>query len=171
MADHSEIIEQLETLLEDLDRLSEGLALQVRSYGARTVAKHLRLHGDQRLSSKVLLATTSKRYEEELRAPTAGRLRLDTKLKPRGPRVRRPPGYRILYFADLFFSNKTRRDVLEPTVRDLQDEYAAALSEQRPWKARIALLRGYVAFWAAVVARVPLSLAKTVVRLWRASAG
>ena len=82
-------------------------------------------------------------------------------------RVRRPPGSRLLVFADFCFSAKTRDLVLEPCIVDLRKEHNQALSQGRRWKAKAVLVRGYASFCAAVAAQLPLSALKMVLALWK----
>jgi len=81
----------------------------------------------------------------------------------------RPPGWQLRKFAEFFFSPKTYQKVLEPTLRDLFDEYCEALKTGNPWKARWVRFRGYWSFWSAVIAQLPISLLKTVYTLWESS--
>ena len=79
----------------------------------------------------------------------------------------RPSGWKLRRFADLCFSTKTFTQVLEPTLSDMQKEHFDALAEGRPWKARMALVRGYWAFWSAVVAQLPIPFARLVYKIWK----
>ena len=54
--------------------------------------------------------------------------------------------------------------MLEPTIRDLQDEYNEALSENRRSKARYVRLRGYCGFWSAVSAQCSGSVVKILLK-------
>ena len=65
-------------------------------------------------------------------------------------RIESPPGFKILAFSEFFFSSNTHRKVLEPIIRDLQDEYIEALAERRTWKSRYVCLRGYASYWSAM---------------------
>ncbi len=76
------------------------------------------------------------------------------------PQLHRPPGFRLQRFAEFFFLRKTCGNVLEPVIRDLQDEHMEALAEGRTVKARWVRIRGTWSFWAAVVAQTPVSLIK-----------
>lgn len=77
-----------------------------------------------------------------------------------------PPGFRLLKLAEFIFSRRNFTLVLEPVVRDLREEYLAALAERRPWKARWVRVRGYWAFWSAVAGLLPLSALKWLLRQW-----
>ncbi len=77
-----------------------------------------------------------------------------------------PPGHRLLRFAEFAFAHRDFRLVLEPVVRDLRQEYLAALAAGRRWKARWVRLRGTWAFWSAVAGLLPLSALSF---LWRRS--
>ena len=84
-------------------------------------------------------------------------------------RIYRPPGARLGAFARFWFSRKTYAMVVEPTLRDLQDEYSEALAEGQPPKARWVRCRGTLAFWSAVVNQLPVSLLRLLYRLWKAA--
>lgn len=60
--------------------------------------------------------------------------------------VVRPPGAGMLRLADLLVSRRTYERVFEPLVNDLRLEYFEALSQQRPWKARLIAARYWIAF-------------------------
>ena len=79
------------------------------------------------------------------------------------------PGWKLRKVAELFFLPKTYREVFEPTLRDLFDEYCEALAANRPWKARRVRLQGYWSFWSAVLAQFPISTAKMVFKIWKAT--
>lgn len=83
--------------------------------------------------------------------------------------VARPPGWRLGAFARFWFSRKTYSLVLEPTLRDLIDEYVKALAEGQPLKARWVRWRGTFAFWSAVVNQMPVSFLRLLHRLWKAA--
>lgn len=83
-------------------------------------------------------------------------------------RIQRPPGFGLRVFANFLCSRKTFELVLEPTLRDLYDEYCQALLERRPWKARWVRIRGYLSFWSAVFAQAPISVIKMVYQIWKA---
>jgi len=82
-------------------------------------------------------------------------------------RVRTAPGVRLQLLARFFSSHKTYREVLEPTLLDLLDEYCAALQDKSPWRARWIRIRGYWSFWAAVVAQIPISAVKLAYKIWK----
>ncbi len=85
----------------------------------------------------------------------------------RGYRRRRihcPPGLKLLRFSDFFFAPRTHSLVLEPVIRDLQEEHIAALAYGRFWKARYIHLRGCVAFWSAVSAQMSSTVVKIVLK-------
>ena len=81
----------------------------------------------------------------------------------------RPPGWGLRRFAEFCFSQKTYTQVLEPTLNDMQKEHFEALAAGRPWKARMVLVRGYWSFWSAVVAQLPISLARRVYEVWKST--
>lgn len=82
-------------------------------------------------------------------------------------KIHDPPGFRLLAFAGFIFTTKIYSEVLEPTIRDLQDEHIAALAQGRIGKARWVKLRGYFSFWSAVIALVPGSLLKRLMKIWK----
>jgi hypothetical protein len=95
-------------------------------------------------------------------------------VKPRArrrnvPLVSRAPGWGLRRFADLCFSKKAFTQVLEPTLTDMQKEHFEALAANRPWQARMVLVRGYFSFWSAVAAQLPISLARRVYEVWKAT--
>jgi hypothetical protein len=81
--------------------------------------------------------------------------------------VSHPPGWGLRHFAELCFSKQTFLQILEPTLTDMQKEHFDALAEGALWKARMALLRGYWAFWSAVIAQLPISFARRVFEIWK----
>jgi hypothetical protein len=83
--------------------------------------------------------------------------------------IKEVPGWGLRKVAELFFSPKTYREVFEPTLRDLLDEYCEALAANRPWKARWVRIRGYWSFWSAVFAQLPISAVKMVYKIWQAT--
>ena len=80
-----------------------------------------------------------------------------------------PPGWRLWRFAEVCFSKKTFGEVLEPALKAMQREYFDALAARRPLQARMVLVRGYWAFWSAVVAQLPISLARRIYEVWKAT--
>jgi hypothetical protein len=87
----------------------------------------------------------------------------------RSSRLFRPPGYSLQNFAELCFSKKTFTQVLEPALSDMQKEHFEALAADRPWKARMVLARGYWSFWSAIAAQLPISFARRVYEVWKAT--
>lgn len=83
--------------------------------------------------------------------------------------LQRPPGARLRIVSEFFFSRRTYKEVFEPTIRDLFDEYCEALTDNRPWKARWVQIRGYWSFWSAVFAQMPISAVKVVYKIWKAT--
>jgi hypothetical protein len=84
-------------------------------------------------------------------------------------RIQAPPGLRLQAVAEFFFSPRTYKEILEPTLRDLFVEYCEALLINRPWKVRWVRIRGYWSFWSAVVAQLPISAVKMVYTIWKAT--
>jgi hypothetical protein len=58
--------------------------------------------------------------------------------------------------------------VLEPTLADLRQEHSAALTEERPLKAKCVLLQGCGALAAAAVCQLGYSLLGRIAALWQA---
>jgi hypothetical protein len=83
--------------------------------------------------------------------------------------IQLPPSFRLKDFAEFFFSRRTFETILEPTLRDLFDEYCEALAANRLWKARWVRIRGYWSFWSAVFAQLPISAVKMVYKIWQAT--
>jgi len=80
-----------------------------------------------------------------------------------------PPGSHLRVFAEFTFSRRTFDLLLEPTLRDLLDEYLQAQDDKRLWKARWVRIRGYWSFWSAVIAQLPISAVKMVYTIWKAT--
>ncbi len=78
-------------------------------------------------------------------------------------------GVSLWRFADFVYSQKTFRLVFEPILLDLLHEHREALERGSRGKARWVLIRGYWSFWSAVVAQVPVSLTRLLVKLWKVS--
>jgi hypothetical protein len=87
----------------------------------------------------------------------------------KGSRLSRPPGWRLWLLADSCFSQKIFSEILEPSLSRMQDDHFDALAAGRPWKARLALVRGYWAFWSAVAAQLPISFARRIYEVWKAT--
>jgi hypothetical protein len=83
-------------------------------------------------------------------------------------RIQTPPGCHLRSLAEFFVSRRTFELVLEPTLRDLLDEYCEALKEARFWKARWVCVRGYWSFWSAAGAQSAVCFARTMVQIWKA---
>jgi hypothetical protein len=85
-----------------------------------------------------------------------------------GTRLRRAPGYGLLWFADFFYSRQSLEECLQPTIQDLQDEYAEALAAKRPHKAAWVRIRGTWSFVCAAGMLTMASAGKQVVKIWKA---
>jgi hypothetical protein len=72
--------------------------------------------------------------------------------------VARPPGYRLVRFADLCCTQKTA-DLVNQMVADMRKEYFEALSAGRSRKARWLVAIHYVAIWRAFAITRPLAAA------------
>jgi hypothetical protein len=83
--------------------------------------------------------------------------------------VQSSPSFRLQTFAEFIFSPKVYGEIFQPALRDLFDEYCEALKEGRPRKARWVCIRGYWSFWSAVAAQLPISVLKTVYKIWKAT--
>jgi hypothetical protein len=83
------------------------------------------------------------------------------------PRLVRPPGAKLLQLAEFLYSRKTFKDVLEPTILDLQDEHAEALSQGRQWKASWVRVRGTWSFFNAAGLFAVVSVGKRLVAMWK----
>ncbi len=86
-------------------------------------------------------------------------------------KIHRPPGFALLSVAEILFSRRIRAEVLEPTIRDLQQEHLEALAAGRLSQARWIVYRGYWSFWSTVVAQIPVSLLRKVYDIWKATGG
>ena len=86
-----------------------------------------------------------------------------------GKQIQSPPGYRLRTLAEFFCSRRTFELVLEPTLRDLFDEYCEALNEGRRWKARWVRIRGSWSFWRAASAQLAVSFIRLLIQAWTAS--
>lgn len=90
-------------------------------------------------------------------------------VKRKESRIQVPPGSHLRVLAEFFFSRKTYSEILEPTLRDLFDDYCVALKEKRLGKAHWIRVRGYWSFWSAVFAQLPISAASMVYKIWKAT--
>jgi len=89
----------------------------------------------------------------------------------RSRRTVSPPGVRLDHAARWFYSTRTYERVLQPALADMQFEYFQALHTGQPRKAKWERLKGYWAFWKAVVAQMPISMLQAVVKLWSSLPG
>jgi len=83
-------------------------------------------------------------------------------------RVKAAPGWGLRRFAQLAFSTRTFKLVIEPCLSDLEVEYLDALANAQVWRARFVLARGYYSFWSAAFLQIPMSLLRLIVAMWRA---
>jgi len=93
--------------------------------------------------------------------------RPNTGRRERGARVHRPPGFGLCKFASRVYGKKAYNDVVVSSIENLQHEHIEALAAGQWHEARWVLIRGYWSFWAAVVARLPVSIVRLVVQLWK----
>lgn len=84
----------------------------------------------------------------------------------RSARLRPAPGSHLIDFATLLFSKKTRDTVLLSTISDMREEYLDALQDGAKWRARIARVRGYFAFGAAIASNGAAKLVARLVKSW-----
>jgi hypothetical protein len=113
--------------------------------------------------------------ENLMHGARAGRL-----VPPRAPparsrerrvRIARPPGARVLQIAEFLVSRRVYETVFAQLVHDMREEVFEATSAGRPWQARVARMRGYLAFGAtalAVAVESPLGRLVRAVRAVRA---
>ena len=94
-----------------------------------------------------------------------------TSFSNRRPRIARPPGARLHGIASFVFSKRIYQTVLKPCLADTQEEYFEALSEGKTRKAQWVRIRGIAGFWWTVWLQLPVSLARTVKKLWTISGG
>lgn len=83
-------------------------------------------------------------------------------------RIQAPPGLRLRALAEFLFSRRVFEQVLEPTLRDLFDEYCEALDAERPRKAAWVRIRGYWSFWSAVLTQMPIPALKLIFKVLKA---
>lgn len=62
----------------------------------------------------------------------------------------RRPGDRLRSFARRFCEPQTMERLIDPVIADLQCEHSDAVRRGQAWRARLALLNGYLAFWKVV---------------------
>lgn len=84
-------------------------------------------------------------------------------------RIESNPGRELLYYSERLFPTRTFQEILEPSLRDLFDEYRNAISENRPWEARAIKIRGYLSFWSAAFAYLLSWAAKAANTIWKAT--
>jgi hypothetical protein len=85
--------------------------------------------------------------------------------------ITRPPGARLVAFAECVFSKRTYETVLKPYLAETQEEYFEALSEGRVRKARWVRVRGVICFWTHVLLQLPVSATRLAKKLWTVSGG
>lgn len=75
-----------------------------------------------------------------------------------------PPGWRLRFFADFFYSPKTMERIVDPIIADLQGEYCKALSENQSVKAAwIRIGAGWILFKALGL----YAGAKNIAGIWK----
>jgi hypothetical protein len=65
------------------------------------------------------------------------------------------------------YSRNTYECVFQPTIDDLQAEYAEALSQNRHWKAGWVRARGYWSFLSAASLQSIFGLGKCAAKIWK----
>lgn len=83
--------------------------------------------------------------------------------------VARPPGLSLRRLTWLF-SKKTRTHILEPILRDMQDEVFEALARGERLAAGAARARGTFNFFQTIALQLPVSLCRILTVLWKALA-
>jgi lipopolysaccharide export system permease LptF/LptG-like protein len=73
-------------------------------------------------------------------------------------------GTHLQRWASRICSAETMERLIDPALADLQHEFEKASGRGRTWQKRIALLRGYVAFWKLLTLYVPRLWLKRTVR-------
>jgi hypothetical protein len=119
------------------------------------------------LLALTLLGILLSRYTAGLIADLIFKAQSDLSSMSKDPRVQTPPGTHLRAFALAVFSKRTFQLVIEPTLRDLFDEYCEALAQGRHLGAHWVLIRGYWSFWSAALAQFPISIAKLAVTVWK----
>lgn len=138
------------------------LGLAGRATASRPVKRPPRLNAAPHGENKVLAAVVILGF-------VAASLSLDWKAdepKIRG-RLAKPPGGLLLGMAEFFYSKGTFERIFQPTISDMREEYFEALSADRRWKARLVVLRGYLAYLSAAALHAPLSLVRVLGAIWR----
>jgi hypothetical protein len=83
------------------------------------------------------------------------------------PLVAGLPGARLAAVAEFVAHSRDYALIYEPVISDMQEEYGKALKAGRKWKARVELSRGYWRFAKTAALRLPVSLLKLIVTLWK----
>lgn len=78
-----------------------------------------------------------------------------------------PPGLYLRAWSMFWFSRKTFARVLEPIIADAQHEWLEAHKHGQIAQARLICIRGYVAFFSALITMVPLSLLRWFWQAWK----
>ena len=104
-------------------------------------------------------------YPKEVAAGTFIRRSIDRTTKSSNLTV--APGSFVLKIAEFVCSPKTYQRVFLPVVKDMREEYNEALFTGRREKARLVLIRGYLALVEAVALQVFVSVpAKIIKTIW-----
>ncbi len=119
------------------------------------------------LLALTLLGILLSRYTSDLIADLIFIAKSDLSNGSKAPKIQTPPGFHLRAFALAVFSKRTFQLVIEPTLRNLFDEYCEALAEGRHRQVRWVLLRGYWSFWSAVLAQLPISITKLALTVWK----
>lgn len=81
--------------------------------------------------------------------------------------ISRAPGWRLSRILSFVYSTKTFDRVFKQAIADMQQEHFDALAQGSTTKASWVVVRGYWSIGTAVVARLPVSLSRAIVELWR----
>lgn len=78
-------------------------------------------------------------------SPTLSKIARDTgRNEPSGRYIRLPPGTRLGWLLGLLMTKRAYRRYVYPVITDLQNEYFEELAAGRMWRARWAVVRGYI---------------------------
>jgi hypothetical protein len=139
----------------EVDKLIEVITAQFQA-GAKRLVARLEIEDD---SHHLML------FQPDNQSSYLGKRFMSASSLP----IQTPPGLYLRRFAELFFPRKIYDHIFAPILRDLFDEYCEALDQKRFWKSRCVRVRGYWSFWSALFAQLPISTAKMVYKVWKAT--
>ena len=109
----------------------------------------------------------AERLEREARASTGSSV---PSAPPRIAKIHTLPGIRLRRLAEVVFSQKVMRDVIEPLLADLQYEYTEAVAQHRGRaKFFFIRMRGYWSFFSAAGLQTVVSLGKRIVEIYKSA--